>query len=286
MRDWLAESPERVLLVGDSHRSRVADEVMAYAAGMGAQVVLQLGDLGWEMIGPWSTVTEGREIETRIPAAVAATGIPFYWIDGNHDRSDLLAAWRAEERLGEGDPLEMGPGVVHLPRGYRLPWGGRGWLCVGGAVSVDRYRRQAGVTWFPQEANTAEQIDRIITANPDPVSAVAAHDAPWAAGLRGRRRPSGVLARRLGQDLAWEQRKETTRWPQDLIEESDAHQRLLRRLADACLAPGGVWAHGHYHVRYSDIVGRRRWRVEGLGAAGQPMETLCLLVDAEGRPIA
>ncbi|MGC3995172.1 MAG: metallophosphoesterase [Propionicimonas sp.] len=273
---WLGDSPDRALLVGDLHRSWHAPEVIRYAARVGAKVVVQVGDLGWEMVRPGATITPSLEIETTIPEAVAETGIPFFWIEGNHDRHDLLAAMRTEQCLGPGALLEVAPGVVHLPRGYRLPWGERGWLCIGGAVSISG-RPVAGEAVSDTEAN------EIIAGNPDPAQVVVAHDTLWSAPLTGGT-PSGPLARSLGQDLPWPERIEATWWDEDRIVASDEHQRRLRRIADRCLVPGGVWVHGHHHLRYSLRIEPAGWQVEGLGTAGQPISDLTLLVDIHGRP--
>lgn len=283
MNRWLTESPERVLLVGDLHRSWDAPDVVHHAAQLGAQVMLQLGDLGWELIRPGSTITPSREIETVLPQAAADTGIPFLWVDGNHDRHDLLNTLRADSGLADSDPLEVAPGVVHLPRGFRLPWGEHGWLCLGGAVSLDRHRRQLGVEWFIKETITDEEIDRIIADTMAPVSVVVAHDAPAPGDEWSRTWLVRSFGRHVGHDSPWAQGEDVTWWPRELAEESDLHQQRLRRLADACLLPGGLWAHGHHHLRYSDRLGR--WRMEGLGCAGQPMDELTLLVDVNGRPI-
>ena len=37
--------------------------------------------------------------------------------------------------------------IWHLPRGHRWRWHGRDWLALGGAVSLDRAVRTAGVNW-------------------------------------------------------------------------------------------------------------------------------------------
>jgi hypothetical protein len=47
--------------------------------------------------------------------------------------------------------------IWHLPRGHRWRWHGRDWLALGGAVSLDRGVRTAGVNWWPEEEITWRQ---------------------------------------------------------------------------------------------------------------------------------
>ncbi len=256
-----ADDPNRVLLVGDLHgRTQAALEVIDHAVAVGADLVVQLGDFGYQPARP-SSATFLQVVEDRL----AEHDLELWWLEGDHDQLPDLPL------DGQGR-VRVAAHIVYLPRGHRWNWGSATWLALGGAESITG---RPG----PSTPLTDEQADQIIAVGSADV--IVAHDAPWSAPLTGGT-PNGPLARHLGQDLAWEERLDAMFWDADRIAASDGHQQRLRRITDACLTPGGLWAHGHHHRRYSHLIQPADWRVEGLGVAGQPLEQLTLLVDRWG----
>lgn len=182
------------------------------------RLILQLGDFG---LWPGRT---GRDYLRAVSTALQAADTDLWFIDGNHDDHDQLAALaRAQhETLG---PQPVAPRIWWLPRGLRWRWHGRTWLALGGAVSPDRAgpHRIPGVSWWPQEAVTADQAHTIAQAGPADV--MVCHDAPAAVPIV------------YGPAPAW--------WDLADLARSDAHRDLLQRVVDD-VQP--VWLlHGHHH---------------------------------------
>lgn len=253
----------RALVVGDLHaNTATALQVFDYAAAVSADVILQVGDFGF-----WPRTEPGRKFLRKTEARLAQLGLDLWWVDGNHDDLKALRT-RPVEVHGRRRVSEH---MWHLPRGHRWSWGDTIWVAAGGAVSVDRYGRTEGVSWFRDEELTDAEVDQIVAGGPADV--VVSHDAPWGVA---------TLQRSLGLDLPVSDRDSW--WPDDLLEESDIHMRRVRRLVD------GVGAsrvfHGHHHVRYDDLLpaGYGPVEITGLGDDRTPIDQACVLVDETGRP--
>jgi len=252
---------------GDLHANTgAAFQVLDHAAGIGADLVLQVGDYGW-----WPRDPGGQKFIRKVEKRLADRGLDLWWIDGNHSDFDRLDA----HPIDEDGRRQLSDHVWHLPRGFRWQWGDSSWVAVGGAVSVDKQSRIEGKTWFTAEELTNEQADLIIAGGPADV--VVAHDAPLGVPfLRGE----------LRQGLPAWRRDDITPWPIGALMRSDEHQRRVRRVVE------GVGAkrvfHGHYHIRYSDTLkcAHGPVQVEGLGMDQDPLASRCLLVDGDGEPIA
>ena len=80
-----------------------------------------------------------------------------YFIEGNHENFNILNSLPEDEN-------EMGyisKHIKHLKRGRRYEINGKSILAIGGADSVDRFRRIEGLSWWKEEAITQEDIDRV-----------------------------------------------------------------------------------------------------------------------------
>lgn len=263
MRNHGAVNPSRVLLVADLHANTgAAEAVIDHASTLGAHLILQVGDYGF-----WHDM-RGQKFARRVEARLALRGLELWWIDGNHEDFDRLLALA----VGDDGRRQISDHVWHLPRGHRWTWGETAWVAVGGAVSVDKNLRAAGINWFPQEELSDEEADRIIAGGPADV--VVAHDAPLGVPL---------LRARLKQDLpAW---RRGSQWPVGLLVSSDEHQRRVRRVVEGVQAQRVF--HGHHHWRYSDVLAAAHGPVliEGLGMDLDPLPARVLLVDSGGTPI-
>lgn len=217
----------RVLLAGDWHgNADWAAGCLRVAAGAGCPVVLQLGDFG---------LWPGREEAylDRLEEEAGGLGVGLVWIDGNHEDHDSLDRWRPQaDRQGL---VAMRPHVTWASRGARWSWGGVRFGALGGAVSIDRFLRRAGHNWWPQEAVTEADVERL---GDEPLDVLATHAAPTAVTF-----PSRPL-----------------RLPGTIIEDA----RRVRALVDSAVArtrPRLV-VHGHHHVRHRAEL--PDYRVEGL----------------------
>jgi len=254
----------RVLIVGDLHcNTGAVFQVIDHAVEVQADLIVQVGDFGF-----WPRTESGRSFLRKTEARLAQRGLDLWWVAGNHDDLQALQS-RPVEADGRRRVSEH---IWHLPRGHRWVWGDTVWLAAGGAVSVDRYGRTEGVSWFRDEALTDAEVEQIVADGP--VDVVVSHDAPWGTELLGRR---------LSLDLPASECESS--WPDDLLEQSDEHMARVRRLVDGVRASRVF--HGHHHVRYEDEVAATQGPVQiiGLGDDRGPTAEACVLVDHRGRPI-
>jgi hypothetical protein len=213
--------PDSIALAGDWHGNtawavRAIRKMAALLPHDGPRVIVHLGDFG---IWPGA---DGRDYLSALDAALAAADAELWFVDGNHEDFTQLA------RLRPGpDGREQVTGRIwHLPRGHRWRWHGRDWLALGGAVSLDRAGRTAGVNWWPEEEITRPQARSVMAAGPADV--MVTHECP--AGV------SHVFP----PPPPW--------WSADDLQRSDAHQALLREVV---LAVRPRWLmHGHLHLGY------------------------------------
>lgn len=222
-----AGDAERVLLAGDWHGNvGWAEDCLHAAAGAGCQAVLQLGDFG---------LWPGREDAylDRLDQVARSAEVRLVWIDGNHENHDSLDDWR--ETADADGLVRMRPNVVWASRGARWAWSGVRFGALGGAVSIDRFLRRAGANWWPQEAPTADDVDRLGDA---PLDVLATHAAPAAVKFPFRPLP-------LPQDIIGDARRS-----REVLDQ--AVRRTRPRLV----------VHGHHHLRHrAELPG---CRVEGL----------------------
>jgi hypothetical protein len=217
----MEDTADRIGVAGDWHGNTAwAVRAVRRMAGLlpraGRRVIVHLGDFG---IWPGA---EGRDYLSRLDAALTAAGAELWFVDGNHEDFTQLA------RLRPGpDGREQVTGRIwHLPRGYRWRWHGRDGLALGGAVSLDRAGRTAGIDWWPGEEITRAQAGSVMSAGRADV--MVTHECP--AGVRHSFPPPP----------SW--------WSPDDLRRSDAHRALLREVV---LAVRPRWLmHGHLHIAY------------------------------------
>ncbi|MGY3567940.1 metallophosphoesterase family protein [Sinomonas sp. RB5] len=121
----------KIAVAGDWHgHGRWARAAVGAAADAGAEAMIHVGDLGAFWGDDWihDLPELGVSGFTGVLAdAVAAAGIPFYFVDGNHDDHENLALLpRSSAGLAEAH------GLTYLPRGSRLELGGRTFGALGG----------------------------------------------------------------------------------------------------------------------------------------------------------
>lgn len=241
---------DRVALVGDSHANYLWTlRVLRVIAGWGVSHVIFLGDFGY-----WPAMALGREFIDGVASETQRLGLSLAFLDGNHE--DHAALRTAARGLDDADVVELVPGINHLRRGARLQFGSHTVVACGGAVSVDRQRRVAGVDWFAEEVLDEDTVARIVGRGP--AQLVLTHDAPLGARCHTAPGVDGGLAvptHRPGIDA-------------QLSADVLAHQQRVARLLEGLEASTVV--HGHYHYRYTDSVDLNRGpvRVEGLGRDG------------------
>ena len=80
-----------------------------------------------------------------------------YFVDGNHENFKILNSLPEDEN-GMG---YISKHIRHLKRGCRYEIDGKSILAIGGADSVDQFRRTEGLSWWKEEAITQEDIDKV-----------------------------------------------------------------------------------------------------------------------------
>lgn len=206
----------RIRMIGDVHgNTRRVTDLMDRASLDRVDKVIFLGDVGLFWNG-----TDG--FEQFLSDVAYEAKVPIYVLDGNHENHGQLQKYHDADEM-----VDIAAGVVYLPRGFSWEWSGRKFLSIGGAFSIDYMRRIPGVSWWDtEEANTA-QINRAIDVGK--VDYVLAHDAPVQSNI-----PFYYSI------------------PAYLEERSKRYREALGVILEAVTPVR--WYHGHYHVRYNDIV--------------------------------
>lgn len=241
----------RVFVCGDTHgNTRFVEEYLyPVAAGLQADVILQLGDYGF-----WEHTEAGVLYNDEVGALAKQHGIPFCFIRGNHDNIELLREryHRPEFHDSNHGFYRVRQELFHVPDGARWEWAGVRFAAFGGAYSVDKADRlrleqkrhrvawakeqgrreqglahqpvatAAGTLWFPGEELTDDEVDAMLAADPTPADIVVSHDMP-------RSSCPGPGFKDLPGCLPNQNRL----------------QRVLRALRPK------IWLHGHLHHAYT-----------------------------------
>lgn len=248
----MGDAPDRVLIAGDWHGNIAwAIQVLKAAHQQGISHVLHLGDFGyWH--GP-----KGAAYLKAVNAQLALYGQVLHFVDGNHEDFDELLELPVDPDTGVRPVLEGGR-IFHLPRGFRWQWAGRTRMAVGGATSLDRKSRVAGLSWWPQEELTDDDVRYATEPSRGPVDVMLTHDVPAGVDIPG-------LAD------GWD--------PHELRRAQDNHKRM-RQIVDQVRPE--LLLHGHFHVRYDGELGYpngRPCRVVGLDCDGGQLMANTVVVD-------
>lgn len=243
----------KVLLVGDTHGdSKFVSSVNRLAKTQNARFVIQLGDFGYDFnknvlasIGAWLDADDRRR---------------WMWIDGNHDQHDYIRTEICKGKHPKKPVKHFHDRMLYCPRGSTLRIGQKKVLFLGGAVSIDKERRQQGTNWWPQESISTADTRRAIEQGQG-ADVLISHDAPSSGAIRA--------------------------WLKDCGYRLDKSSQHNRQAVEAVMLGTGVTEvyHGHYHHRYTTE--HRDVLIEGLGAnyargVHSPKAVLgqnCLLVD-------
>ena len=245
----------RILLVGDSHGNiSYMTSAFALAHRRECDLIFQLGDFGYYP----GTFPKAMSDLTVL------SGIPCYFIDGNHENFDLLYSNRVHGFLQHDGSCEVLPGLFHVPRGAIMEFVGHKFLCLGGGTSVNRYETPLfeGIDWFPDEAISMEHVNVAINnaARHNGVDFMLSHDFP----LEVKRFPP--LPEYWGP------------WAAARVVES-------QKMVSAVLHGSGAKTliHGHMHTRYTEVIksGNRSVRVEGLGCDDMPMDEATMILELD-----
>jgi predicted phosphodiesterase len=124
-----------ILFAGDTHgNNRHISYLFETAKREQCGTIFQVGDFGY-----WPHTDDGKLFLLNVDAHIRDTGIQFYWIDGNHDNHEAIAALPVSD---DGlRYLTVDGGFVHVPRGSSLYLDGLLVMGYGGAFSIDKQYR-------------------------------------------------------------------------------------------------------------------------------------------------
>ena len=214
----------RILICGDMHGNWPVLTNLLHEKR--SDLVLQCGDFGYfphlEVPAinmghsPKSGLERRYDPDGRIANVIDGRRVPIHWVEGNHEDHHALRA-----RREKGD-FEVAPGIIWQPRGSTLTLlDGRIVLFMGGAKSVDWKLRKPGVSWFPKEILTEEDVAHL----PERVDIVISHTMPNEFCFF---RVDERRARELGWDLSPDSSRELL-------------SRVLRKWRPR------LWFCGHFH---------------------------------------
>ncbi|MCZ4506386.1 metallophosphoesterase [Rhodococcus ruber] len=235
------DTPDRIAFCGDWHAN------LRYAQS----VIRRLADNGVTHIvhtGDFGWLFQTSFIAD-LETALNTAGIYLGFVDGNHEDFNYL---------NNLDDPRITPHIRHIRRGERWEWSGVSFLGLGGAHSVDRPHRKPNVSWWAAETLGHIDVERAIEGGRADV--MVCHDVP--AGVR----VPGIEGSPFGFH------------PHEL-RLADQHRDVLRVVVDE-VQPARLF-HGHYHVRYTDVLRGDGYVtvVDGLAHDGEPLMANVALAD-------
>jgi len=237
----------RILLAGDTHMNRAWCETLSKLAGRWhCEWVIQLGDFGyWPGERNRRGRATGQTFLDGIDRQAERYGTRWAFLDGNHEDHAELAKLTAHAEVSDDGFVRVRDRLAFVPRCHRWSWEGVDFGALGGAYSVDKDHRVAGVDWFPDRDEVRpEDLARLGSG---PLDVPLCHDVPAGGSLHQGNDP--------GQPHPVRQRAGTRNAPTAPV--AQAVEATEPKLV----------VHGHWHRRYSHEMPMpmgRTCRVEGL----------------------
>lgn len=191
----------RIAILGDTHGSMTRPHKIRKAM-QDAEFGIVVGDFGYWPREPWWDAW----IE-ELNAILRDNGKRLWFVDGNHEDFVSLKVAEAVRPRDEFGAIKISSQVAWFPRGSRWNWGGKEWLAMGGAPSIDQgyrlrqeeYYGKSRHWWFEEENITLSDIE---AAGNKPVDYLVTHDGPR--NIPMRLFPFGDMSRQMLSDLALE----------------------------------------------------------------------------------
>lgn len=201
-------------------------------------VAYQLGDLRFGM-GP-----DPEAYLAAIESVCAQHELELYCVNGNHENwAELDRLWSAPPWQGQDSvlsPIEVTDHVTLLPRGHRWHLGGRSFVALGGAPSINRHVLSEGIDWWPSEVLLDADIDAVIAGGHAEV--MLTHDSP----------SSPYCTPAVDEILRRNAADNPMGWPDSSLAYAEEG---LARMTRAVLAVRPLFlAHGHFHVASEGVV--------------------------------
>lgn len=219
----------RALILGDSHSywKRIIPDLEAAIKHYKVDVVIQVGDLCYlpkKYYGEDDIANDKLIID-----CIDNAGIPFYWIDGNHEDHSIL---QVVDDFNNSTFNTYGKNFIYQKRGSFLELDRYVIFFIGGAETRDSHNRSEGVDFFRNEIITRDQEDFIFSQMGavkqigKPIIVIA-HTCPFEA-LKDERNLMDIMS------------LENSNVPSGHYQSKFLDQVLFE------LRPA-MWFHGHYH---------------------------------------
>lgn len=140
----------RIFITGDKHGTFLPLFTLAEKEELKKQDILMIaGDAGYVWDDDFSYGI--KTLEQIFPGIIV-------FIDGNHENHALLNSMEVCQWNG-GKVHRVGERVYHLMRGEIYSINGSKFFTFGGARSVDKDRREEGISWWKEEEPTPEETE-------------------------------------------------------------------------------------------------------------------------------
>lgn len=140
----------KIFITGDKHGTFIPLFGLAKKMELtNADILIIAGDAGYIWDDDYHYNVEN--LQQIFPGAIA-------FIDGNHENHALLNRLEVSRWKG-GRVHQAGERLYHLLRGEFYSIYGNNFFAFGGARSVDKDRREEGVSWWREEEPTPEEIE-------------------------------------------------------------------------------------------------------------------------------
>lgn len=232
-----------ILIFGDSHMdTNNLFNVIDYADTRGCKTLLSVGDYGY-----WPHIEEGREFLKRISDELIERDMEIHFIKGNHDNHEYL------EQFSGMEIAEVSPRMFFRPNMTTWVWGNYTFCSVGGAYSIDGYKRTFGKDKWPNEEISNSDVYTSIGVKAD---IIISHDCPETVDI----------------DDYLENKRDPMTY---------GHRMKLQSIVDE-IKPQYV-IHGHYHERFVARGHHPEGKFTNIGLArnGDGLDLQCLVFDCD-----
>lgn len=251
---------EKIVIAGDWHLNDPwACAVIDGARLRGCDIVLQLGDFG---ISPQPV---GDDYLDRIQQQAEQSGVLVVVVPGNHEDWDQIERFPTTDNPALFPPQAkwFRKNIAVLPRVASFELGGKRFISLAGAPSLDYYPEDEGFSWWPQERVLPEHVAEVVALGG--ADYMLAHDSPY---------PSSPIVNSIVERGAKHDNK--------ALQHAREGRELMTKAFES-VAPD-VMFHGHYHVRdtgYVEIVDprtnkRKTSRIESIGTDERPGNVVVL----------
>lgn len=144
-----------IYITGDTHGLIDFEKLIYFNKGYYStkDVLIILGDAG---------IVWSRETLDDYIRKFNFLGITVIYIDGNHENFHLLECFPIVERFG-AKMHYLDNNVYHVLRGEIMTINDLKFLCIGGAISIDKKYRKLGLSYWPEEEIMDEDINNAIS---------------------------------------------------------------------------------------------------------------------------